>query len=350
VTKHLIGRVLGTLFGLCALYTAGTAQAASAEQFYSGRRITMFLSTGVGGTYAAYALALAPHLSAHLPGRPRIVVDYMNGAGGIRAMNFLYSNAPKDGSVIGLVHSSVPFAPLYGIQGAQFDAMRMNWVGAMNASTGICVAWHESDIKTWNDLFTKDFFVGSSGAGAQMEILPQVINKLFGTRIKIIPGYPGGNDVFVAMERGEVDGRCGGLISGINSTRPDWFPQKKVSIPIQIALERNPLIPDVPALGEFARDQQTRQVLALVLSPMSMFGPIVAPPGVPAERVDALRTALERAMRDPAFIADAQKARIEIEYVSAQKLQGLLTTAYAMRPEVVRAAREAMNLTGSAPE
>jgi tripartite-type tricarboxylate transporter receptor subunit TctC len=183
-----------------------------------------------------------------------------------------------------------------------------------------------------------------------MEILPQVINKLFGTRIKIIPGYPGGNDVFVAMERGEVDGRCGGLISGINSTRPDWFPQKKVSIPIQIALERNPLFPDVPALGEFARDQQTRQVLALVLSPMSMFGPIVAPPGVPAERVDALRTALERAMRDPAFIADAQKARIEIEYVSAQKLQGLLTTAYAMRPEVVRAAREAMNLTGSAPE
>jgi tripartite-type tricarboxylate transporter receptor subunit TctC len=336
--------------GLAAasLTCASAAQAASAEQFYSGKRITMFLSTGVGGTYAAYALALAPRLSAHIPGRPRITVDYMTGAGGIRAMNYLYSNAPKDGSVIGLVHSSVPFAPLYGITAAQFDPMKMNWIGALNSTTGICVAWHESDIKTWNDLFQKDFFVGSSGAGAQMEILPQVINKLFGTRIKVIPGYPGGNDVFVAMERREVDGRCGGLISGINSTRPDWFPQKKVVVPVQIALERNPRFPDVPALGELAKDEHTRQVLALVLSPMSMFGPIVAPPGVPPERVAALRAALHTTMSDPAFIADAERARIEIAEVDSKALTGLLTKAYAMRPETVRAAREAMNLTGGA--
>jgi tripartite-type tricarboxylate transporter receptor subunit TctC len=350
MTRALLRKLLGPAFAAAAFLFPSLAEAAPAEQFYAGRRITMFLSTGVGGTYAAYAIALAPHLSNHIPGKPRVIVDYMNGAGGIRAMNFLYSNAPKDGTVIGLVHSSVPFAPLYGIQGAQFDAMKMNWIGAMNASTGICVAWHESDIKTWNDLFTKDFFVGSSGAGAQMEILPQVINKLFGTRIKIIPGYPGGNDVFVAMERGEVDGRCGGLISGINSTRPDWFPQKKVSIPIQIALERNPLFPDVPALGEFAKDEHTRQVLQLVLSPMSMFGPIVAPPGVPAERVAALRAALHGAMNDPAFRRDAERARIEIEEVDSRELLTLLTGAYAMRPEVVRAAREAMNLTGAAPE
>nr|TFG55658.1 MAG: hypothetical protein E4H34_00030 [Hyphomicrobiales bacterium] len=257
------------------------------------------------------------------------------------------SNAPKDGSVLGLVHSSVPFAPLYGISAARYDPMKLNWIGAMNAQTGICVAWHESDVKTWDDLFTKDFFVGSTGAGSQMEILPHMINELFGTKISVIPGYTGGNDVFIAMERGEVDGRCGGLISGINSTRPNWFPDQLVSVPIQIGLERNPLFPDVPALGEFAKDQHTRDVLELALSPMNMFGLLVAPPGVPEERVATLRAAYHAAINDPGFVADAARIRIEISEVSSDQLYAQISRAYAMPPDVVEAAREAMNLTGS---
>ena len=329
------------------LVCAAPSQAASVAEFYAGRPVTMYLPAGVGGIYTAYATAFAPHFGARIPGKPKIIVDYMNGAGGIRAMNFLSTNAPRDGSVIGLVHSSLPYAPLYGIRGARFDAMKMNWIGAMNASPGICVAWHQSPIKTWDDMFKRDFIVGGSGAGAQMEILPHVINKLFGTRIKVISGYPGGNDVFHAMERGEVHGRCGTLISGINSTRPDWFPQKKVSIPIQIALARNPRFPNVPALGEFAKDQHTRQVLQLVLSPMDMWGPIVAPPGVPAERVAALRAAYHAAMNDPKFIAYAARMKIEITEVSHDRIAELLKTAYGMPPKAITAAREAMNLTGS---
>jgi tripartite-type tricarboxylate transporter receptor subunit TctC len=262
-------------------------------------------------------------------------------------MNFLNATAPRDGSVIGLVHASLPFAPLYGIQGARFDAMKMNWIGAMDSSPGICVAWHQSPIKVWDDLFKREFIVGGSGAGSQMEILPQVINKLFGTKIKVISGYPGGNDVFLAMERGEVQGRCGSIISGINATRPDWFAQKKVSIPIQIGMTRNRLFPNVPALGELAKDEHTRQVLQLVLSPMDMFGPIVAPPGVPAERVAILRAAYQATMRDPKFLAEAARLKLDVAEVSGDRINMILKTAYGMPPRAITAAREAMNLTGS---
>lgn len=328
------------------LFTSNTARAASDEEFYSGRVVTIFQSAGAGGIYSAYSTSFAPYLEKHIPGNPTIVVDFMPGAGGIRATNFVNSNAPKDGSVLGLVHASVPFAPLYGISAARFDPMELNWIGALNRETGICVAWHDSDVKTWEDLFDKQYFVGSTGAGSQMEILPHIINELFGTNITVIPGYTGGNEVFTAMERGEIDGRCGAIISGINATRPTWFTDNLVSVPIQISMERNPIFPDVPALGEIAEDQHTRDVLELALSPMNMFGLIVAPPEVPEERVATLRAAYHAAITDPGFIADAASIRIEIAEVGSDELYQIISRAYAMPPDVVAPLREAMNLSG----
>jgi tripartite-type tricarboxylate transporter receptor subunit TctC len=338
--------LLGALAAACLWAAPGNAQPAA--DFYKGKTVTMLLSADAGGGYASYANAFAPYLSAHIPGRPRIVVQYMPGAGGLRAMNFLYSAAPKDGTTIALVHSSVPFAPLYGLTAAKFDPRRMNWVGSINATSGICVAWHTSQVRNWNDLFTKRYLVGSSGAGSQMETIPLMLNKLFGTKIKVISGYKGGNEVYLAMERGEVDGRCGGLISSIRSTRPDWFPQKKVTVPVQIALERDPEFADVPALVEFAKDAKTKQVLQLVLSPMAMDRPILTPPGVPADRVALLRTAFHAAMTDPQFLADAKKQRIEIKEVSGERVAQILTAAFAVPPDIVKAANEAMNMAGGA--
>ena len=219
------------------------ARADPIADFYRGRTISWILSAGAGGGYASYALAFAPYFSAHIPGNPAIVIQNMPGGGGIRAMLYLDSVAPKDGTTLGLVHSSVPFAPIYGIKAASFDPRKMNWIGSIDASTGICVAWHESGIATWQDLLDKPFIVGGTGAGSQMETLPVMLDKLFGTKIKVISGYKGGNDIYLAMERGEIQGRCGGLISSINSTRPDWFPQKLVNVPIQIAGTRSPLFP-----------------------------------------------------------------------------------------------------------
>jgi tripartite-type tricarboxylate transporter receptor subunit TctC len=179
-----------------------------------------------------------------------------------------------------------------------------------------------------------------------METLPLMVNKLFGTRIKVVSGYRGGNEVFLAMERGEVHGRCGSMVASITSTRPDWFPEKKVTVPFQIALERDPDFPDAPALGEFAKDTRTRQILELVVAHMHMDKPVLMPPGVPAERVALMRRAFQAAVTDPGFIAEAQRQRVQTEPVTAERVHAILDAAYAMPADVVKAANEALNITG----
>src|SRR5215207_9394140 len=289
------GVALAAQLGGCA------ARADPVAGFYRGRQINLILSADAGGGYASYANAFAPYFANHIPGRPQIVIQNMPGAGGIRAMTYFYTAAPRDGTTIGFVHSSVPFAPLFGLAGAKFDPRDMHWIGSMNNATAICVAWHTSKIKTWRDLFDKEFVVGSSGAGSQMESFPIMLNRLFGMKTKVVSGYKGGNEIYLAMERGEVDGRCAGLVSSINATRPDWFSQHKVSVPIQVSLARDPLFPDVPAAGEFARDERTRQILQVLTAPQDMDRPLLMPPGVPADRVAALRSAFHATMNDPGF-------------------------------------------------
>lgn len=330
-----------------ALAAGGAARADPIADFYHGRSISLILSAGAGGGYASYAEAFAPYFSAHIPGKPNIVIQNMPGGGGLRAMLYLNAVAPKDGTTLGLVHSSVPFAPLYGIAAARFDPRKMNWIGSIDASTGICVSWHTSGIATWQDMLAKPFTVGSTGAGSQMETMPMMLDNLFGTKIKVVAGYVGGNDIYLAMERGEVAGRCGGLISSIKSTRPDWFPQHKVNVPIQIAERRNPLFPDVPAVGEFAKDARTKNILKLVLSPLKMDRPILAPPGVPPARVAALREAFHAAMHDPGFIAQAEKQQLEIGEVTGSEVEQIVTDAFAMPPEIAKAAAAVMRAGGA---
>ncbi len=328
-------------------YLMGPASADPIADFYKGKNINWILSAGSGGGYATYAQTFAPFLSAHIPGKPHIVVQNMPGAGGIRAMLYLNSVAPKDGTTIGLVHSSVPFAPLYGTRGANFDPRQMHWIGSITSAFGICVSWAKSGITKWQDMLEREFIVGGTGAGSQMETMPAMLKQLFGAKIKIVSGYKGGNEVYIAMERGEVHGRCGGLVSSIKSTRPDWFPEKKIAVPIQIALQRDAEFPDVPAVIEFVKDERTRQILELILSPFEMDRPVLAPPGTPLERVAALRKAFSAAMRDPGFIAEAQRQNIEIKEVFGERVAEVIARAYAMPPEVIKAANEAMSLTGT---
>ena len=331
-----------------AAFGASALHAAPAEDFFKGKQITLILSTDVGGGYAASANAIIPYLTAHIPGRPRIIMQNMPGAGGVRAMNYMYAAAPKDGTRIAMVQAMSPYAPLFGVEAAKYDPRQMSWLGSLEKSTGICAAWATAGTRTWQDVLTKQFVVGASGAGSQMETLPLMVNKLFGTKIKVVSGYKGGNEVFLAMERGEVQGRCGSFYSTITATRPDWIEQKKIAIPFQIALERDAEFPDVPALGEFTKDTHTRQVLDLVAAHMAMDRPLVLPPGVPPERVAILRRAFQAAVNDPGFIAEANKQRLNIDAVSGEGVQQLLARSYAMPADVVAAAREALNLTGAA--
>jgi tripartite-type tricarboxylate transporter receptor subunit TctC len=338
---------LRALAAAATLWLPGVACADPIADFYKGRSISLILSAGAGGGYASYAQAFAPYFSAHIPGHPSIVIQNMPGGGGIRAMLHLASVAAKDGTTLGLVHSSVPFAPLYGIKAAAYDPRAMNWIGSIDASTGICVAWHTSGIATWQDLLEKPFVVGGTGAGSQMETMPTMLNRLFGTKIKVISGYKGGNDIYLAMERGEIAGRCGGLISSIASTRPDWFAEKKVNVPVQIASARNPQFPDAPAIMELAKDERTRSILQLVLAPLQMDRPILAPPGTPAGRVAALRAAFHDTMIDPAFIAEADREHLEIGEVSGSDVAKILDTAFAMPPDIAKAATAAMSAGGA---
>jgi tripartite-type tricarboxylate transporter receptor subunit TctC len=336
------------LVGLAAVtFGASPPVADEIADFYKGKSINWILSAGAGGGYASYAHTFAPFFSKHIPGNPNIVIQNMPGAGGIRAMTFFNTVAPKDGTTIGLVHSSVPFAPLYGIKGASFDAREFRWIGSITSAFGICVSWSASGITKWEDMFEREFLVGGTGAGSQMETLPAMLKQLFGANIRIISGYKGGNDVYIAMERGEVHGRCGGLVSSIKSTRPDWFPKKLISVPIQIALQRDEDFPDVPAVVEFVKDERTRKVLELILSPFQMDRPILLPPGAPDDKLAALRKAFIATMRDPAFHKEAEKQRIEIKEISGERVAAVIDRAYSMEADVIQAAKSIMNLTGS---
>jgi tripartite-type tricarboxylate transporter receptor subunit TctC len=334
------------LLGLVMACAAGSRAASQGADFYSGKQITWILSAGAGGGYSTYAQAFAPYVSKYLPGNPKVVVQNMPGAGGMRAMQYLSANAPRDGTVIGLVHSSVPFAPLFGLPGSTFDPRKFGWIGSLNAAGELCVAWHTSGIAAWQDLKDKTFIVGGTGGGSQMETLPDAINRLFGTHIKIVSGYTGGAEVNLAMERGEIQGRCSVSVSSINSTRPDWFASKKVTVPIQIALRRSSHFPDVPALIELTPDKRTHDILEVLLAYQDMDRPMLAPPGVPPERLELLRTAFHSGITDPAFLAEAQRLGLEIEEVSGKRLEEIVVSAYGQPPKILQAARDAMSMGG----
>jgi tripartite-type tricarboxylate transporter receptor subunit TctC len=266
----------------------------------------------------------------------------MPGAGGLLATNFLYTQAPQDGTTIGLIHSTVPLAPLFGMAGARFDPLKIHWIGSMDRSDGPCTAWHTSPIKNWRDMLEKEFIVGSSGVGSQMELYPVVMNRLFGTKVKVIGGYKDGASIFHAMEREEIHGRCGPQLTSIGSLRPQWLTEKKISVPVVVSERRTPQFPDAPTLIELAKDEPTRQQIRLLIVSQDLDRPVLAPPGVPAERVKLLRDAFNATMTDPAFLADIKKQRLTLDWVSGEDVTKTLAAAYAMPPDVVSAAKSMM--------
>lgn len=333
------------IFGIATLCAAASStKADTVANFYKDRQVSLILSAGEGGGYSTYVRAFAPFFANHIPGKPNIVIQSMPGAGGIRAMMFFHSAAPRDGATLGLVHSGVPLAPLLNLNGASFDPQKMNWLGALTRADAICVAWHTSKIETWEDLFTKEFIVGGTGGGSQMETYPSLLNSLFGAKIKIISGYKGGNDVYLAMERGEVHGRCGGGFASLETTRPEWLQRNLVRMPVLFALERSLERPaDIPII-ERAKDERTRQILQIALMPQSMDRPFLAPGSAPAERVAALRKAFMAAAKDPEFVAQAKQQRLEISPVSGEQVQRMITEAYRLPADVVKAAAAAMHI------
>ena len=322
------------------------AQSNAVADFYRGRQVFFVHSGGEGGGYATYAQTFAPYFARYIPGSPKIIVQSMPGAGGVRMMQHFSAVAPRDGAYFGLVQSGASFAPLLEATSAKFDPLKFNWIGAMSRVAAVCAAWHTSGIVTARDLLTKPFIVGSSGAGSLTESQPALLNKLYGANIKIVTGYHGAHDIYLAMERGELQGRCGSGVPSLEISRPGWFASGKVNIPIQFAYERSQLLPDTPTAFELAKDEHTRTVMKLVLAPVEMNRPLMTTPDTPPERVAALRAAFHAAINDPEFLAEAKRARLEIEENTGDRVARVIAEAYALPPEIVRVAREAMSAAG----
>ncbi len=336
---------LGTLSTIGLLLAAAAAMPASAQDaapFYKGKTIRIVISTGVAGGYAEYARLLADHMGAHIAGQPGFIVQSMPGAGGLLAANYLYAQAPQDGTTFGIVHSSVPLTPLWGNKGVRFDSLKFNWLGSLDRTDGMCIAWHTSPIKTWADMLQREFTVGSSGAGSQMDTYPAILNRLFGTKIKVVAGYKDGTDVYLAMERGEVEGRCGGQLTVIKATRPQWLTEHKISVPILIAEKRSAEFPDTPTIMEFVKDEATRQQLELMMVAQNLDRPVMLPPGVPAARVEELRQAFDATMADEAFRADVAKQNLHVDPVEGPEMASELARAFSLPADVIAGAREMM--------
>src|SRR3954471_5165909 len=332
-------RLLGAVLLAAASASPSLAQGAP---FFKGKQIRIVISAGVAGGYNEYARTLSFHMGNHIAGKPDFIVQSMPGAGGLLATNYLYTQAPQDGTTLGLIHSSVPLAPLFGTQGARFEAQKFHWIGSMDRSDGPCTAWHTSPAKTWADLLQTPFIVGSSGVRSQMDIYPAMLNKLFDTKIKVIGGYKDGGSIFHAMEREEIHGRCGPQLTAIRSLRPQWLAEKKITAPIMVSERRSRDFPDAPSVMEFAKDEPTRQQIRLLIVTQDLDRPVLAPPGVPAQRVKLLRDAFNATMNDPAFLADIRKQRLTLDWVRGQEVARTLAAAYAMPPDVVAAAKSMM--------
>jgi tripartite-type tricarboxylate transporter receptor subunit TctC len=318
------------------------AKADPVADFYRGRNVNLYIGYSVGGGYDNYARVLARHLGNHIPGNPSILPQNMPGAGSLRALNYLYNAAPKDGTAIAMFGRGLAMEPLIGSSPTQFDARKLIWLGSGSDEISLCGTWHASRVKTWSDMLTIPFTVGGEGSGSDPDIFAAMLKNVFGVKLRIVSGYPGSAEVALAVERGEVDGRCGWSLSSLRQMRPDWLATKQFNAIVQLNLKKSPDLPDVPGITEYARTQTQQQILKLVLSRQNMARPFAAPPGVPADRAQALRQAFDRTMTDRQFIDEARAAGLEVNPVSGVEIERLVGEIYQTPPDVVAEAKAAV--------
>jgi tripartite-type tricarboxylate transporter receptor subunit TctC len=329
---------------LMAVLPASIAAAQSPADFYKGKILEFYIGYSVGGGYDLYARTVARHLGKHIPGNPTVVPKNMEGAGSLRLANWMYRVAPKDGSVIATIGRGTGFDPILGQQGAQFDGNKFTWIGSANNEVSVCVSWNAtSGITKFDDLLTKEMTVGGTSMSADTDQFPRVLNGVLGTKLRIVSGYPGGNDVVLAMERGEIKGRCGWSWSSVISTHKAWLDDNKMTVLAQLALQKHPDLPNVPLITDLAKTDEQKQILKLIFARQVMGRPYLAPPGIPADRAEVLRKAFMETMADKDLLADAEKAQLEITPVAGADLQKLVAEVYQTPAEVEKKAAAVLN-------
>jgi tripartite-type tricarboxylate transporter receptor subunit TctC len=312
---------------VCALILGLVPSAAVAEtaaEFYGRIPVRMVIAADPGGSYDSNARLVGRHLGRHIPGNPRIVAETMVGASGRVAASYLYNVAPKDGSVIALVQQSVPMSQVTGDQGVQYDAGRFNWIGSPILLDDVLVVWHASGVRSMEDAKKKEVVIGATSPTGTNYLYPKLTNELLGTRFKIVTGYQGASAIKLAMERGEVEGHGSNPWSDWKGTKSDWVRDKKIIPLMQMSLEKHPDLPDVPLLIDLAPNPDVKAVFELMSVTADIGRPFLTTPGVPADRVAALRQAFGKMTKDPDFLADAAKVNIDIKLIDGHEMEGLV--------------------------
>jgi tripartite-type tricarboxylate transporter receptor subunit TctC len=316
------------------------AHAADAvADYYRGRTVTVVIGYSAGGGYDAYARLLVKSMGKHIPGNPILVPQNMPGAGSGKAAAYIGSVAPKDGSYFATIGRTEPVAPLFEPE-AKFDGAKFTWIGSVTDDNSICLAWHDSPIKSWQDMLSQTFTVAGEGAGADPDVFTQAIKNLFGAKMKLVTGYPGTNDMGLAIERGEVDGACGLSWRSVVSQHPDWVNDKRINVLIQIAMTPEPSLVGVPMITDFVTSPEQLQIVKLIVATQAMARPFFAPPGIPEDRKAALRAAFDATMTDPDFVADAKKASLAINPMTGAQVEALVADLYATPKEIVAKAAQ----------
>lgn len=313
------------------------------EQFYAGKQINLVISTAPGGGVDAYSRLLARHFSRHIPGQPTIVAQNMPGASGVKAANYLYNLAPRDGSVIGHVQRGTLIEPVFGNRELKFDASKVSWIGSLNTEWSVAIAGGDSGLNSLADALHKEFPVAAEGPTASDHIYASVLNGVLGTRFKIISGYKGKAEERFAIEQGEVAGLIGWAWSSVRSTAWQQVQSGQIKVIAFLAPEKRPGFEDVPTVYDFAKTNEDRQVLDFTFGPQVLGRPHFAPPGIPAERLTALRRAFDETMKDPAFLADAQKGQFDLDPFGGEEIEKRVKALYATPPAVIERAKAARN-------
>jgi tripartite-type tricarboxylate transporter receptor subunit TctC len=304
--------------------------------------VTILIGYTPGANYDLHARTVAKHLGKHLPGNPTIIPQNMAGAGSLRAANYLYSVAPKDGTTIAVFGRGLAAQPLLDNTGVQFDAQKFNWIGSPASEISVVFSWATKPFKTVDDIRSREMVIAGTGTGADSVIFPYVLNSIVGTKFKVVTGYPGSAELLLAAERGEVDGNAGTSWGNLSTNRPDWVKDKKVTLLMQLGTRKHPELADVPFVLDFAGNDVDRKALELIFSRQMMAYPFAAPPDVPADRVQQLRQAFAAVMKDPEYLADAKKQNLDIDPMTGGEIETMVRDIYASPPAVIARAKAAL--------
>ncbi len=343
---HTSTIALALAAGITAV-TPLVAKADAVSDFYKDKTVTLYVGFSAGGGYDVYARILASHMDRHIPGNPKIVVKNHTGAGSLRVVNDMYNIFPKDGTVFATFGRGAPNEQLFGTKGVKFDAARMNWLGSLNSEVSVCVAWHTVPVNTWEDMLSRGMIVGGVGKGSDTDAFPTVMNNVLGSKLKLVTGYPGGNDINFAMERKEVEGRCGWSWSSVLSTRGNWLKENKIKVLIQMATEKHPDLPTVPFIMDVAKSQRDKQILKLIYGRQLWGRPFAMGPDVPADRVAAMRKALADTATDKKFLEEMKSRKLDVSLLGGERLQKEIAEMFSAPKDVVEAAAKATTYTGN---